>query len=506
MPRSLSGRIVLVVVLPLLAAWLAMALAMTVILATLHADETKSKLADVGQTLIVRFRSAALDRELRMIVGEVREAIADSGTEIHLLRADGSYSDLGEVVGIAAPTSPIDIPDDAVRGATLSGAMEFTDGETHLYAATVLRQAGVAGPRAIVLSQPDRSRAAAFADLVRALPFVFVVGGIVGLPLVLLLVRSVGGPLRRLTEATADLPQGERHRPLPLEGPAEVRDLTARFNAMAEVLETARARETALLADLRHDLRTPLTVITGYAAALSDGTAEGDEAIRAARTIGDEAARLERLVDELGAVERLRRGTEGLRPEQIDATELLRSSGERFRAAAASAGIELAIVDGGPATDPPLEQSAASAPASGSGAASGSVAGPLGFVADRGAVERIMANLISNALAAAPSPGGHIWLSAAAGPPRAAGDGSPARETVVLAVTDDGPGFPPGAAVRAFERFYRADAARTGAGSGLGLAIVREFALAHGGTAHAENVAPRGARVSVVLPRIPSAS
>jgi len=488
MPRSLSGRIVLVVVLPLMAAWLAMALALTVILATLHADATKSKLADVGQTLIVRFRTAALDRELRMIVAEVREAVAGSGTEVHLLRADGTYADLGEVAGTAAPISPIDIPADAVRGVTLSGAIEFSDGETHLYAATVLRQAGVAGPRAIVLSQRDRSRAAAIADLVRALPFVVLISAIVGLPLVLLLMRSVGGPLRRLAAATADLPQAERHRPLPLEGPAEVRELTDRFNAMAEELEAARDREAALLADLRHDLRTPLTVITGYAAALADGTAEGDEATRAARTIGDEAARLERLVDELGAVERLRRGAEGLRPEPIDTLELLRSSVERFRAAAASAGIEVAIVDGEPAGDP-----------------------PPGFVADRGAVERIMANLISNALAAAPSPGGHIWLSATAGPSSRGPRGSETRETdesvgsVVLAVTDDGPGFPPGAATRAFERFYRADPARTGAGSGLGLAIVREFALAHGGTAHAENVAPRGARVSVVLPRIPRA-
>jgi signal transduction histidine kinase len=98
-------------------------------------------------------------------------------------------------------------------------------------------------------------------------------------------------------------------------------------------------------------------------------------------------------------------------------------------------------------------------------------------------------------------------LSAAAGPPIAtvgASSGA-ASETVILAVTDDGPGFPPGAAARAFERFYRADPARAGAGSGLGLAIVREFALAHGGVVHAENVAPRGARVSVVLPRIPPA-
>jgi signal transduction histidine kinase len=492
MPRSLSGRIVLVVVLPLLAAWLAMALAMTVILATLHADATQAKLADVGQTLVARFRAAAVDRELRAIIGEVREAVAGQGIAVHLMRADGSYVELEDSgASQALPIGPLAIPADAARGATVTGSIEFTDGVDHLYAATVLRLDGVAGPRAIVLSEPDRSRAMALRDLVTALPLVLIASAVVGLPMVGLLARSVGGPLRRLAEATADLPQGQSHNPLPLEGPVEVRELTDRFNAMADELETARAREAALLADLRHDLRTPLTVITGYAAALADGTVAGDGATQAARTIGDEAARLERLVDELGAVERLRRGAAGLRPEPIDPLELLRGSADRFRAAAASAGVELAVVG--------------DAPDVATGATSPKGATPASFVADRGALERIMANLVSNALAVAPSPGGHIWLAAAAGPPIATGGVETAAETVILSVTDDGPGFPPGAAARAFERFYRADPARTGPGSGLGLAIVREFALAHGGSVHAENVAPHGARVSVVLPRIPTA-
>lgn len=480
MPRSLTARLVLVLVLPLIAAWLAMGLALTLILASLHADATKASLADIGQTLIVRFRDAALDRELRAVVAEVRTAVAGSGIEVHILRANGEYADVGDdVAGAALPGKPIAIQAGAVRGQTLSGTVEFTDGEPHLYAATVLRPEGVAGPRAIVLSLPDRSRAAALADLVKAVPLVLAMSAAVGLPLVLLLARSVAGPLRRLVEATADLPQPDRHRPLPLEGPSEVRELTARFNAMAEELEGARAGEAALLADLRHDLRTPLTVIGGYAAALADGTAAGDAALRAARTIGEEAARLERLVDELGAVERLRRGAAGLRPETIDASELLSSSIERFRASAASAGIALAGVDEPGTRDAHIPSL---------------VGESLQFVADRGAIERIIANLIGNALAAAPASGGHVWLSVAAG-----------HETVILAVTDDGPGFPPGAADRAFERFFRADPARSGPGSGLGLAIVRELAAAHGGTAHAENVAPRGARVSVVLPRIPQA-
>ena len=486
MPRSLTGRIVLVVVLPILTAWLAMGLALIVILGNLHADATRSSLADIGQTLVVRFRDAVLDRDLRVIVGEIRGAVEDTDIGVQVLRADGSYIDLGAAGGPATPTGPIAIPASAARGATITGSAPFTDGQSHLYAATVLRAAGAAGARAVVLSLPDRSRAAALADLVRTVPLVLLLSTLVGLPLILLLSRSVGGPLRRLADATADLPVRAGHDPLPLEGPTEVRELTARFNAMAGELADTRQRESELLADLRHDLRTPLTVIGGYAAALADGTATGADAEKAARTIGDEAARLGRLVDELGAVERLRQGVDGLRPEPLDAGEVVRATAARFESAAAAAGVEVVVVE----------------PSSPAGGAEGATAdGSLAFVADRGAIERIMANLVSNALAVTP-PGGHVWLSGSARPVDPSAGGHP---TIALEVTDDGPGFPPGTAARVFERFYRADPSRTGAGSGLGLAIVRELATAHGGTAHAENVAPHGARVSVVLPVVPPA-
>lgn len=487
MPRSLTGRIVLVVILPILAAWLAMGLTLTVILGTLHADATKSALADFGQTLVVQFRGAVLDRDLRTLVGDIRDAVADTDISVQVLRADGTYADLGTAGGTATPVGAISVPAGAARGDTVTGSATFSDGGTHLYAATVLRPISAAGPRAVVLSRPDRSRAAALGDLVRTLPLVALLSAVVGLPLVLFLSRSVGGPLRRLADATADLPVRSGHDPLPLEGPSEVRELTARFNAMAGELADARQRETDLLADLRHDLRTPLTVIGGYAAALADGTAAGPDAERAARTIGEEATRLERLVDELGAIERLRQGVDGLRPEPLDAGDVVRGSAVRFESAAVAAGIELAVIDG-PTTAP-----------TGS-AGEGPQTDSLAFVADRGAVERIMANLVANALAVTPS-GGHVWLSAAAGPSTAQGP----SDSVVLAVTDDGPGFPPGAASRVFERFFRGDPARTGPGTGLGLAIVRELATAHGGAVHAENVAPHGARVSVVLPRVPRA-
>ena len=325
---------------------------------------------------------------------------------------------------------------------------------------------------------PDRSRAAAIADLVRTLPLVILLSAIVGLPLVVLLSRSVGGPLRRLSEATADLPVRSGYDPVPLEGPGEVRELTARFNAMAGELTDARQRETELLADLRHDLRTPLTVIGGYATALADGTAVGADAERAARTIGEEAARLGRLVDELGAVERLRQGVDGLRPEPLDAAEVVRATAAR--SAATAAGIDLRVVDDGQ-------------PGDGSSGATGS--GSLTAGRSSGSWPTW-----STTPSRRRRP---VGTSGCRPPPdRARPRARPIRSSWPSSTTARGSAR---AAPRVFERFYRADPARTGPASGLGLAIVRELATAHGGTAHAENVAPHGARVSVVLPTVPGA-
>jgi signal transduction histidine kinase len=293
-----------------------------------------------------------------------------------------------------------------------------------------------------------------------------------GIPIAFALGRSVTGPLRRLARATADLPTGDLE-PLPLEGPVEVRELTGRFNAMAAELFDTRSHEARMLADLRHDLRTPLTVIAGFADALVDGTAVGDDAATAARAIGEEAARLERLVAELETMERLRDGSDGIRPERLAADVLIQETVVRFGPAAVTAGVELSGL--------PAEAGA-----------------DLSFVADRSAVERILGNLVGNALVAVHE-GGHVWLAARA----VSAIGTTGRRGVALSVTDDGPGFPPGDVERAFQRFYRGDPSRAGTGTGLGLAIVRELARAHGGDALAENVAPHGARLSVVLPETP---
>jgi signal transduction histidine kinase len=239
---------------------------------------------------------------------------------------------------------------------------------------------------------------------------------------------------------------------------------------MAGELDATRRRESELLANLRHDLRTPLTVIAGFATALRDGTARGRNAEAAAKAIEEEAGRLERLVSEVGAIERIRSGEEQIRPELLDAAEVVAGTATRFRARAAAAAVDLAVVTAPGAT--------------------------LNMAADRLALDRMLGNLVENALAATPS-GGRVVIQA--GPATLAGG----VEAIHFDVIDDGPGFPEGTANRAFERFWRADPARSGSGSGLGLAIVRELAAAHGGVVHADNRPPHGARVGFTLPRVP---
>jgi signal transduction histidine kinase len=474
-PRSLSGRIVASFIALALALLLAIGGTVFVVLRDLHRASTESRMADLADSLLPQLRQSIASGNLQGALADTQAQLADNGVDIMLATADGQ---LHAINGFPSVTGTIDLTTATLRGQDVHSTSVFADGKPHSWAATKVNA------RSVVFATLDRSGGEALGDLARTIPIGLLAVLVIGGPLAYILSRSVTGPLRRLQHATATVPAGgnadgrgevpgpggppgSNPGPVPVEGPREVRELTEHFNAMTAELRATREHEERLLANLRHDLRTPLTVIGGFATAIADGTAAGPEAVKAARTIGAEATRLERLVAELDTMERLRTGAGGLAPEQIEAGALLEQTVERFRARAAGSGVELTVIR-------------ATAP----------VEADLGFSADRVAVDRILGNLIENALAVVPSPGGHVWLEARG-----------SADWITLMVSDDGPGFPPGETERIFDRFYRGDPARSGPGSGLGLAIVRELARAHGGEAQAESLAPRGARVIVHLPR-----
>jgi signal transduction histidine kinase len=468
LPRSLTKRIFLAFALLSVAVLVAAAATLFVVLRNAHQDNLKQSLGNeviaVEASLVSNAPADQAGYEQRVRAQSlVQGMIADGG----FVLVQGPR---GQVRIIAGNPSSSPFPAAPAGVANYIDTLKTSDGKQYVF---IEPDPNAFNKIRFLLAIPDTSAQMAISDLHRTFWVIVLTLLLVGLPSAWLLSRSVTRPMRRLADAARGLPRSTEERPLPLQGPTEVRVLTERFNEMAHELVSTRHEETQMLANLRHDLRTPLTSIGGFAEAIADGTATGPTATSAAKTIAEEAQRLERLVGELGVVERLREGPASLRPEALDADELLAGAAARFEGRAATRNVTLDVAGRAPGTS------------------------PIAFTGDRLAVERILQNLVENSLSVLPD-GGTIWLRAArlAMPGRAPG--------ISMSVTDDGPGFPPATTEKVFERFYRADPSRSGSGSGLGLAIVREMARAHGGEAWAENIAPHGARVTVLLPLVPA--
>lgn len=422
------------------------------------------------QEIIETFRdSQAGVRAARLFedfVEETQEEIDEAGISVMLVQ-DGRIVVRDPESGLVTTAEThLDLVLPDTTGQVLSGTTTIDGlGEVN-YAVTPIR--GPRGERvlpALVLMHEDESAELATADLIRALAVASLVLLVIGIPMAAGLSRSVTGPLRQLSEATGTVARGKVPDPLPTTGPIEVAEASAAFNAMAAEVGATREAQRQLLADIRHDLRTPLTVIGGFSEALKDGTASGDAAVRAADAISDEAGRLEGMLDDLDHLSVPGVAGPPLRLESLDSLELARTAVERFATEAESRGQTVAIADH---------------------------TAQATLTADRVALDRILGNIIANALQHAPAPGGHVVIEAGAD---SAG--------VTLAVRDNGPGIPEAALPHVFDRFYRADVSRTNRGSGLGLAIVRDLSEALGGEAFAENVDGAGARVGVRLPAAP---
>ncbi len=269
--------------------------------------------------------------------------------------------------------------------------------------------------------------------------------------------RRMARPLVEAMEATGEIASGDLASRVPVRRGdyPEFASLAGSINDMAQRLEDGRARERHLLLSVSHDLRTPLTSIRGFAEAIKDG-AIADSA-QAADVIIAESRRLERLVGDLLDLTKLEAGQLSIVLRPTDVAEVVTTTAEGFRPAAAGSG--LAVVVGRAGGDGPAE------------------ATPLPpMVADPDRLAQLIANLLENAMTFARTT---VTVGLA---------GDPASGGCVITVDDDGPGIAQGDLQRVFERFYRADRGpNRRMGSGLGLAIVAELAAAMGGTVRAES-------------------
>ncbi|MEO6797077.1 MAG: HAMP domain-containing sensor histidine kinase [Candidatus Dormibacter sp.] len=291
----------------------------------------------------------------------------------------------------------------------------------------------------------------------RDFPIIFLLLAIVGVIVVARGLRRMTRPFGSLVEAAGHIQEGDYTVRVPEWGSPDSRSVSRAFNAMSARLEETDKQRRSFLADVTHELRTPLSIIRGQAEGITDGVYPGDAAhmtpiIEATQT-------LERLVDDLRTLALAETGNLRLNREPVDLALLVNESVASFQPQAQAKGVDLRA----------------------------EVAQAVPTVsADPVRIRSVLANLLGNALAHTPGAGSIRVLV------------EPAPDSVAISVRDTGPGIPADLLPRVFDRFVRGSGST---GSGLGLAIAKDIVSAHGGTIAAESTVGKGTTVRFTLPR-----
>jgi signal transduction histidine kinase len=295
-------------------------------------------------------------------------------------------------------------------------------------------------------------------DHERFVPFfpILALGLVVAFVIVARAVRRTAGPVGDVMEAADRVAAGDYTVQVEERGPGETRRLARAFNAMTERLRVNEEQRRNLLADLAHELRTPLSVIQGSTEGMIDGLYPPDRAHL--EPLLEEIGVMARLLDDLRTLSTAEAGALQLHREAVLPERLTEDAVAAYRAGAGAAGItlEVRIADGLPDID-----------------------------VDPVRIGQVLANLLSNAVRHTPA-GGSVVISAGL-----------AEGGVAFAVEDSGPGIPPNVLPHVFDRFVKAGDSR---GAGLGLAIAKALVEAHGGTIGATSEPGRGATIRFVLP------
>jgi two-component system sensor histidine kinase BaeS len=282
-----------------------------------------------------------------------------------------------------------------------------------------------------------------------------------------LLALSLGGllaftmtrSLRELTEATVEIARGKLGLQVKVRSKDEIGELSSSFNKMSVDLERATISRRQMTADIAHDLRSPLSVISGYAEALSDGKLTGTAEVYG--ILNQETKHLSRLIEDLRMLSLADAGELPLSVQPIQPQSLLERVANRYVVTAQQANVVLQVEaeQDLPMVDVDVER-----------------------------MSQVFDNLIMNAFRYVPQ-GGRILLAARAV------DGM-----VQMQVSDNGSGIAPQDLPHVFDRFFRGDKARRQSGeSGLGLAIAKSIVEAHGGTITVQSVLEQGTTFTITL-------
>lgn len=420
-------------------------------------------------------------QNVRPALGEAaRRALERADLRVFVLNRDTFQveHDTGDNAALLGKTFPFDADASTEQqlrdGQAMRGATTF-EGESGRYqyiAQLIPLPARPSGnlparpPRQyIVVAQPEPNLGSILQSAQNLLLPAVLVGLVVSLVFAYFLARSISRPLSRLAQAAAAMSRGDYNHQLPVQGQDEIATLTGQFNIMAHEVGNAHQMQRDFVANISHDLKTPLTSVQGFSQAMLDGSIKDEAGFKqAAGIINNEAHRMNRMVSQLLSLTQLQ---SGLRTLELRPTELGPLLGQlvlSMQPQAVGAGIELIARFG---------------------VNSATVLG------DADLLKQALGNLIDNALKHT-SAGGTVTVSML-----------PAEGGVEIAVSDTGHGIPAADLQRVMERFYQVDKAR-GPGQerslGLGLAIAREIVQAHHGQIRLDSVEGKGTTVSVMLP------
>ncbi|UCG54578.1 MAG: HAMP domain-containing protein [Dehalococcoidia bacterium] len=288
-------------------------------------------------------------------------------------------------------------------------------------------------------------------------------GAVLAIVLSIILTRKIVSPLSRITSAAQKVRLGDLNQRVDIGGSSELADLGNSFNNMVEKLEYDQELRHNMVADIAHELRTPLSIVQGNVEAMLDGVMPADN--QNLNSLHQETLLLSRLVEDLRTLSLAESGQLKYFPQEMDLVGLIRNVVDGFKAQFATKNIRLKIAD--------------------------SERLPRVW-ADKDRTAQIIRNLLSNAFYYTPD-NGSVSIKLTSNP-----------DSMTVSINDSGTGIPPEDLQHIFDRFYRVDRSRTRktGGSGLGLAIVKQLVEAQGGKIWVESVMGKGCSFYFNLPLV----
>ncbi|MBP2019365.1 signal transduction histidine kinase [Symbiobacterium terraclitae] len=360
-----------------------------------------------------------------------------------------------EFVGASAVVPPEGTVQAVIAGRTFTGQLQTPEGRTFIVTGVPISGGG-GGVLLLAPADPLRQ------SLQLARRYLWLASGItllLGTGLALVMARSLTRPVLAMERATRSIATGDFSVRVAVDSTDEIGRLGQAINRMAAQLETYESNRREFLANVAHELRTPLSYIRGYTQALAEGiVTDPAEVRRYQQIVLDESIRVGRLVDDLMDLAQMGEGGMAFELIPLDLRVPVEQAALTVRPRAEEKGVRLAIDL--PQPLPPVP-------------------------ADGGRIQQVVFNLLDNALRYTPA-GGEIRVTAEAG-----------VDAVTVRVRDTGEGIAPDLLPHVFDRFF----GRRQGGRGLGLAVVRSIVRAHGGHVGAESRQGEGSTFWFRLPR-----